>query len=100
MILRVLTGIDTIAGGNFVSFPLAICIKNPQKSVQCFADFFITVVGHKILPPASPLSKIHEVAAWLKGCGVAQKVARRLAVRQAQVPISAGALKVWWQHAT
>jgi hypothetical protein len=40
-ILLVLTGIGTIAGGNFVSY---LCIKNPQNEeytvyVQCFADF-------------------------------------------------------------
>ncbi len=31
LILWVLTGIGTIAGGNFVSFPLAICIKKSAK---------------------------------------------------------------------
>jgi hypothetical protein len=100
LILRVLTGIDTIAGGNFVSFPLAICIKYLQKGVYSVSQIFLLqLLAIKKLPPAPPPSKIHEVAAWLTGYGVAQEVARRLAVRQAQVRISAGALKVWWQHA-
>ncbi len=44
LILRVLTSIGTIAGGNLTSFPLAICIKK-SACVQCFADFLIIVVG-------------------------------------------------------
>ncbi len=47
---RVLSGIGTIAGRNLISFLLAIYVsKNPQKEgVQCFANFFIAVVGNEI----------------------------------------------------
>jgi hypothetical protein len=33
LILRVLTGIGMIAGGNFLSYPLAICIKKSAKRI-------------------------------------------------------------------
>ncbi len=51
-----LPGIGTIAGRNFISFPLAICIKKirKKKSVKCFADFFTAVVGHEIFAAEGP----------------------------------------------
>jgi hypothetical protein len=52
-ILRVLTDIGTIAGGNFVSYPLAICIKKNQQNEEyictVFCGFLTIVVG--ISPP-------------------------------------------------
>jgi hypothetical protein len=69
LILWVLTGIDTIAGGNFVSFPLAICIKNPQKE-ECtvFRRFFYYSCWPKnIAPGPSPIKNP-------RSCGVAHRV--------------------------
>ncbi len=52
-----ITGIGTIAGGNFVCFPLAICIKKSAKGrvhhpppptvFLLFADFFTELTGPK-----------------------------------------------------
>ncbi len=45
--LRVLIGIRIDSGENLTSFQPVICIKKIRKtkSVQCFADFLIKVVG-------------------------------------------------------
>ncbi len=45
LILRVLTGVDTTAGGNFESLSLAICIKkNPQNAEYTISPLTLSVL--------------------------------------------------------